>query len=485
MVKKFTSGFALIEILVVITVIGILISVVVFSTSRTQKHDRDAQRKAEVGSIRNALALYNADHDQYPDPGSDLTATSLEGSNWIPGLVPDYIKNLPKDPRQARLFTSIAGLFKSVLSNHQFDVEAATNPVTIKLMVVIYNPIIESQGNKRLNQVMGWNDPDVLTAQLINDLRTASHGIVNYEITKRVELDKWPVTVNGSSYTDASFFQDPTYSGLGNGDYNAIIAENQIAQEVNSGNVDEVFLWGAPGFGWWESAMAGNGAFWINGGPIYGVNSKAFVLMGLNYERGVAEALESYGHRTESIMRKVYGSWVAGAQSNNWEKFAEQDQNSPGNGGLGNAHNAFNAEPGTDYNRTSTRTLLTSADDWYNFPNMTGAKTNKNCTAWGCSAAGYLLWWYDHMPHFSGQVNGISNNWWEYIVGFNDSIINASSTPSLPPSPPLSSPSPTSPPPPTSLQYFYSYDVTADLQDFTLTVVLEAGTPYVVTSDQN
>jgi hypothetical protein len=297
----------------------------------------------------------------------------------------------------------------------------AQNPaVPIKLLVVIYDPIIESRGGGRLHDVMGWQDPNVLTDRLVNDFTLVSHGIAKYDVVKRIVRDEWPLHENGQRYTDELYLEETAAQNwtLGPGDYHAIIDENRIREKVKAGNVDEVWMWGGPGFGWWESAMAGNGAYWINGGPISGVNSKAFVLMGLNYERGMSEAMESYGHRTESIMRRIYGSWEA-AETHDWNRFTLLDRDLPGRGGIGNAHNAFNAEPGTDYNRSSTRVASTSADDWYNFPNMTGSRTEQNCDAWGCDAYGYLAWWYDHMPHVGGLKRGLLNNWWRYLVDPN------------------------------------------------------------------
>jgi hypothetical protein len=26
------------------------------------------------------------------------------------------------------------------------------------------------------------------------------------------------------------------------------------------------------------------------------------------------------------------------------------------------------------------------------------------------------LWWFDHIPKTTGETDGISNNWWEYIA---------------------------------------------------------------------
>jgi hypothetical protein len=290
-------------------------------------------------------------------------------------------------------------------------------PIPVNVLVVAYDPVIESMGGARLHAALGWQDPKTLTDQLVADFAAVSHGAVQFKIVGRVVRDEWPLHVNGRRYTDELYLQETANRNwtLGDGDYGAIIRENGVAERVNGGSVDEVWLWGAPGFGWWESAMAGNGAFWVNGGPITGFDTKAFILMGLNYERGMPEALESFGHRAESILSRVYGSWEA-AETHDWNRFALLDRDLRGRGGVGNSHNAFNAEPGTDYNRTSLRLLPTSADDWIRFPDMTGVRTKKNCTAWGSDGYGYLKWWYAHMPHVAGLKDGLLNNWWRYLV---------------------------------------------------------------------
>jgi hypothetical protein len=303
--------------------------------------------------------------------------------------------------------------------------------IPVKLMVIIYDPILENYGGVRLHEYFqnwGWNDPDVLTNQLIADFPVFSHGNVQFELVERIVRDEWPIHLNGMRFDDATYVQGYSNGNLpdyGGGDYLAIITDNDIERKVNEGLVDEVWLWGAPGFSWWESTLAGNGAFIMNGGPIYGVDSKLFSLMGYNYERGMSEALEDWAHRTESLIRRIYGSWNDNLYSHDWNRFTILDYRLPGYGGIGNAHNAFNKrapvynEDGYDifdYDRSNEAYADTTADDWYNFPDLTGAKTSKNCLTWGCDGYGYFKWWYDHIPHVPGLKTGMLNNWWRYTT---------------------------------------------------------------------
>lgn len=302
-----------------------------------------------------------------------------------------------------------------------------TNPNEnkIKTVVIIYDPILKTKGNVKLHEYYHWNDPKVLTTQLVNDFKTISHGNASYQIVETLEQDNWLPHQNGQRYTENDYFDVYASKSWNKGapDWQAFLTENNLTEKINSGKVDEVWLWAAPEGGYEESVMVGNGAFWINGSPVT-ADTKAVPIMDYNYERGMAEALESYGHRTESIIRRVYGSWNVFAPNakilHPWDAFTALDQYTPGKGGLGNAHNAFNAEPGTDYNRYSQRSLPTSADDWTNFPDMTGTTTNKNCTAWNCDAYQYLKWWYSHMPYMPGIKDGYLNNWWKYITNVEE-----------------------------------------------------------------
>ncbi len=102
-------GFTLIEILVVITIMGILSAVVLANLGEGQAQARDAERKADLRSIQSALELYKLKYGRYPAgcrapgrwSGQIGTAYQCGGNNsqYIVGLAPEFIPVLPSDAK--------------------------------------------------------------------------------------------------------------------------------------------------------------------------------------------------------------------------------------------------------------------------------------------------------------------------------------------------------------------------------------------------
>jgi hypothetical protein len=213
-------------------------------------------------------------------------------------------------------------------------------------------------------------------------------------------------------------------------DYPKTFRDYNVIPRIDKGEIDEVWFFGAPYFGYNESAMAGPGAFYINGATYEDVPSKrAFAIMGFNYERGVAEMTHDLSHRTESTMARVYGGWEVDKLTTNWAKFAANDKQSHGVAAAGTCHWPPNAEH--DYDYGNPRTVNSSADDWLNYPNLTGVTKPVNRDNWSepfKNANGqpdwqrnYMLFWFTHLPHAPGtNADGRLNNWWEYIFHFNN-----------------------------------------------------------------
>jgi hypothetical protein len=64
--------------------------------------------------------------------------------------------------------------------------------LTRKVLVIDFNPIIPSQGGKRLSKVMGWGDTADLITQYIQDVKDISYGLVNYTLNGHLRADYFP-----------------------------------------------------------------------------------------------------------------------------------------------------------------------------------------------------------------------------------------------------------------------------------------------------
>jgi hypothetical protein len=42
---------------------------------------------------------------------------------------------------------------------------------------------------------------------------------------------------------------------------------------------------------------------------------------------------------------------------------------------------------------------------------------------------GFMRWWFNHLPRFTGTYEGKLNNWWHYIVDYEEAVALANSTP--------------------------------------------------------
>jgi hypothetical protein len=64
--------------------------------------------------------------------------------------------------------------------------------VSVRVLLVIYNPITDIPSGTRLSQKMHWNDPDNLSNEFIQDIMETSGGLARYQIVERVELTEFP-----------------------------------------------------------------------------------------------------------------------------------------------------------------------------------------------------------------------------------------------------------------------------------------------------
>lgn len=292
-------------------------------------------------------------------------------------------------------------------------------PVYPKVLTIFHNPTIGPRGGQKAQVAYGWNHPDALAEGYIADLKYATYGYLNYQIVDRIEVDAFPIKRDGFRYTDETYeeawrtrkFHDP--DGV---DYLELVHEFNMIERVNSGEIDEIWLFGHPYGGYYESIMGGPGAFWCNAPALKGTEhaKKRFVIMGFNFERSVGEMLEDMGHRLESMMLKVYEPFK-GTEKDLFAKMWRIEKTHPGQAECGNVHFAPNST--RDYEWGNPTPVLSRADTWYKFPDLSGEPRVMTCADWGNGdIRQHHVWLFRHMPHIVGETDGVLNNWWEYVV---------------------------------------------------------------------
>jgi general secretion pathway protein G len=92
-------GFTLIEMLVVITIIGIIMALVGPRVLNYLTESKVKAAKIQIESLSNALDLYFMDTGQYPSTSEGLTVL-MQPSESIPGWNGPYLKGnlVPNDP---------------------------------------------------------------------------------------------------------------------------------------------------------------------------------------------------------------------------------------------------------------------------------------------------------------------------------------------------------------------------------------------------
>lgn len=302
----------------------------------------------------------------------------------------------------------------------------STDTITKKVYVIVYDPLLDN--GQKLSQYLNWNDHALITQQTIDLFKQATNNRMNYVVAETtIVTSGWPELIDGFSYTEAEYLavlsnQQPHHEPTGVS-YNKIVnsPEFDICGKLNRGEIDEVWIYNGPWFGFYESTLVGPGAYAFNSPPVGGTHNcnKLLPIMGPSPERSTNEAVHNFGHRTEATMTKVYGSWQQNSTSHNWNKFGLVKAQSPNYSysGCGSTHYPPNAT--SDYNYTNSSSVLSNCADFANYPNLGDplvVSQPVGCSAWGCLEIDYYRYWFGHLPSAAGcGPDNVANDWWRYF----------------------------------------------------------------------
>jgi hypothetical protein len=319
----------------------------------------------------------------------------------------------------SNFFSILASLFKPA----KYPADSATEPAQItqgKVLVIVYDPIMDKATGTTLSQQRKWYRPTDLINGFVADLQQVSGGMARYEIVQRVDVDEFPVKTDGFRYTPQTYMDVLQGSASPHTpsevDYYAILNKYNVLQRVARNEIDEVWVFGFPHAGFYESTMGGPGAFFCNAPALKNTTAskRRFVVMGFSFERYIGEMLEAYGHRAESIMEKTFSKLSGNA--NLWKRFTRYEKIAAGKSACGDIHFAPNSQQ--DYDWGNPAPVISECYDWQlNFPNFKGDMRIVGPSEWGNGdIRAHHKWWFNHFPRVAGRKNGIHNNWWQYVV---------------------------------------------------------------------
>ena len=265
------------------------------------------------------------------DVSNDNTtwSTIATKTNMASGARTDNLTGLSGSGRYIRM-NGTARTTAYGYSLFSFEVYGGENTLQTRTdyyaMVLNYDPVLSATyGSKKVTEYFGWNNVDTLIKQYINDLTRASGGQAVWHVAFRWDLNEFPPDADPNvTHTPDNFPSNiSSRIGVSGADYAAIAYDSRfgIVSKVEAGQVDAVWVFAPPYTGFYETAMAGNGAFWVNG-IVNGINcAKKFVFYGFNYERDIGCMLENTAHLSEQLMTSLAWNWPFKWSYNVWNDF--------------------------------------------------------------------------------------------------------------------------------------------------------------------
>ena len=305
----------------------------------------------------------------------------------------------------------------------KYPADSTTEPAQItlcKVLVIVYDPIMDKSTGVTLSQQQRWYRPADLITGFMADMLQVSGGMARFQIVQRVDVDEFPAKTDNFQYTPQTYMSvlrgETAAHTPAEINYNTILGKYNILQRVANNEIDEVWIFGFPHAGLYESTMGGPGAFWCNAPPLKNTEAskRRFVVMGYSFERYIGEMQEAYGHRAESIMERTFSK--LNGDANLWKRFIRYEKSAPGKSACGNIHFAPNSQRDYDWNNPAP--VISECHDWQlNFPDFKGDKRIVAASEWGNGdIREHHKWWFNHFPRVAGRKNGIHNNWWQYVV---------------------------------------------------------------------
>jgi hypothetical protein len=306
---------------------------------------------------------------------------------------------------------------ESDMSSEDLQMQATEMPAQeharIKVLAIHFDPIDDT--GQPLSKRYQWNEVRNLTWQHTSDMYFSSGGAVAYDVVAMRTVREFPPML-GEPFTLESY-----HSCLGQGkscidatrtDYTKLIYDEGLCSEIASEYVDEVWLFGGPGFGFYESRMIGPGAFHVNSAPLFSDAptsecTRPFLIMGFAMQRTNVEMLHNFGHRVDHMLAHYAENPVRGFDPETASLFM-RPKSGIGFAGCGTTHHPPNAATGEEQDRHYglKSDVASLCDSVGPVPNPGATARLLDCREWFCQESPYHRWRFLKLPRT------LETNWW-------------------------------------------------------------------------
>jgi hypothetical protein len=213
---------------------------------------------------------------------------------------------------------TVGGSTVNISEVELYGLDVKTVKKTHNVVVIQYNPVIATPNGSMpvetyFHDVLWgggvWPRAADSLAAYIEGFRRATGGLLDLKVTNHHILDEFPPVMDGSPVTRATFLDAYLNNTIDDqADYAKILNDPRfnIVPRVESGEIDGVWIIHCNSAGFWETCMAGDGAYWVNGAVVSGVTSKRkFVIHGFDYRGEWSGMAHMTGHMAEQGLRRI------------------------------------------------------------------------------------------------------------------------------------------------------------------------------------
>ncbi len=191
--RKIINGFTMIELLVVISVIGILTTISVISFNRYQADSRDTQRSTRVTLLAEALEKYYDENGEYPSCNAMTDTATAVTTNTLVGVDKTVLVAPRADSSQTNSIDFCTDITSAIPTTDSFAYVGDGSTTCTSTGCLEFTLQYVEEGTGVVKSIESRRKAAITTSGAITDLAAAVQGFSQINLT-------WTAVPNATSY---------------------------------------------------------------------------------------------------------------------------------------------------------------------------------------------------------------------------------------------------------------------------------------------